>query len=126
MPSARGGASTDCAGEREDGLAGLFGGKHEGQQDARGVLAPVARIFGIVADGKGEGPEVVLGVCRGSGIEPVDGSGGAQDVDGTEGPAPAGGLGVGVGLEVVDDRATIPGEQLRGGPQPFAEAGGGD
>src|SRR5262245_50263937 len=59
-------------------------------------------------------------------IEPVDGGGGAQNVDRTEGGPPAGSPRVDVRLEVVDDRAPIPVEQLGSGPQPFAEAGGGD
>jgi hypothetical protein len=99
-------ASANGAGdEREDGLPGMLGGEHEGQQDAPGVLAPVPRILGVIADGKSERPEVVLSASRGGGIEPVEGGCGTQDVDGPRDRTPADGVGVGVGLEVVDDRA---------------------
>ena len=122
-----GGTAVDgTCNEREDGLLRLFRGEHKGEQEARGMLAPVPLILGIMTDGKSEWSEVVLGARRGGGIEPVDRGGSAEDVDGPEGRAPAGGPRVDVALEVVDDRASVPCEELRGGPQPFAEPGGGD
>ena len=88
--------------------------------------ALIPLVLGIITDGKGERPQIVLGVRRDGGIEPVDGGGGAQGVDGLEGCAPAGGRRVSAALEVVDDRASVSAEQLCGGPQPFAEPDRGD